>query len=46
MNWKIHDPSQNKTAKLGNVKDFAKLNKLVIRDGATEAKVSYQNKPK
>ena len=40
MSWKAHDPSMSKTAKLGNMRDFAKLNKLVIRDGATEAKVS------
>lgn len=40
MDWKIHDPSQGKIAKAGPTKDFAKLNKLVIRDGATEAKAN------
>ena len=39
MNWKPHDPSLGKTAKSGPVNDFKKLNKLVIKDGATEAKV-------
>jgi len=38
--WKAHDPSMTKTAKAGPVRDFAKLNKLVIKDGATEAKAN------
>ena len=43
MNWKPHDPSLGKTAKSGPVNDFKKLNKLVIKDGATEAKVRDRN---
>lgn len=40
MNWKPHDPSMNKTAKSGPVNDFKKLNKMVLKDGATEAKAN------
>ena len=45
MNWKPHDPSMGKTAKSGPVNDFKKLNKMVLKDGAFEAKVRKFNYP-
>ena len=39
MNWQFHEPSQFAKKQPAN-KNFAKLNKMVIRDGATDPKVS------